>query len=309
MNTSHKVKQLIILSGKGGTGKTSLSAAFAHLSIASKKPIPAVLVDADVDAANLSLAINTDSPDPHDFWGGSLAEINAEQCTACGSCVSVCRFDAIVSDPDRSSAFCVDTIACEGCAACVYACSQGAIRMVTQQEGYWFQSATPFGILFHAELFPGNENSGKLVTLVKQRALLWAEDTHYPLVIIDGPPGIGCPVISACVGADLCLVVTEPSVAGLHDLKRVQGVLQHFRIPFAICINKANIYIEGTMQIREFANEQGIEIFGEIPFDEDVPKAMIQGSPITEIFPGSPAAQSLCQIWEKTLGQLMSQKD
>jgi MinD superfamily P-loop ATPase len=180
--------------------------------------------------------------------------------------------------------------------------------MVPQQEGHWFHSTTPFGEFFHAELFPGKENSGKMVTLVKQQARLRAEEAHFPLVIIDGPPGIGCPVISACAGADLGLIVAEPGLAGLHDLKRVLGILQHFRIPTVLCINKADIYSQGTRQIWEFASEQGIEVLGDIPFDEHVPQAMLRGAPITEVFPTSPATVSIREIWEKTLQHLFPGK-
>jgi MinD superfamily P-loop ATPase len=308
LNTPDRAKQLIVLSGKGGTGKTSLSAAFAHLACSPEHPVSAGFVDADVDAANLSLVLHPDLPDPHEFWGGSLAEIKTEQCIGCGDCVSVCRYDAVLPDLDHGPAYRIDPIACDGCAACVYACPQSVIRMVPQQEGHWFHSTTPFGALFHAELFPGKENSGKLVTLVKQQARLWADDAHLSMVIIDGPPGIGCPVISACAGADLGLIVTEPGLAGLHDLKRVLGTLQHFRIPVVICINKADIYPQGTRQIREFGTEQGIEVLGEIPFDEHVPRAMLLGAPITEIFPESPAAQSIRITWEEILLRLFEQK-
>ena len=180
--------------------------------------------------------------------------------------------------------------------------------MVQQQEGCWFQSITPFGSLFHAELFPGRENSGKLVTLIKQQARLWADDANLPLVIIDGPPGIGCPVISACAGVDLGLIVTEPGMAGLHDLKRVLATLQHFRIPSVICINKADIYPDGTKQIKAYAAEQGIAVLGEIPFDEHVPKSMLLGAPINELFPQSEAAKSLQRVWVKTLALLFHEK-
>ena len=176
--------------------------------------------------------------------------------------------------------------------------------MVPQQEGHWFQSTTLYGVLFHAELFPGKENSGKLVTMVKQQARLWAEDEHDSFVIIDGPPGIGCPVISSCAGADLGLIVTEPGLAGIHDLKRILSTLQHFHIPTVLCINKADIYPQGTTEIRKFAALQDIEVLGEIPFDEHVPQAMLLGAPINEIFPNSPASQSIRQIWEKAIKQL-----
>jgi len=309
MNASSKSKQLILLSGKGGTGKTSLSAAFSHLSVNSERIGNAVFVDADVDAANLSLVLQPDQSNRHEFWGGSLAEINPLQCNGCGSCSSVCRYDAVLPDPIHSPAFRIDPIACDGCAACVYACPQDAIQMVKQMEGHWFQSTTPYGTLFHAELFPGKENSGKLVTVVKQQARLYAEDSHVPLVIIDGPPGIGCPVISACAGADLGLIVTEPSLSGLHDLKRIMGTLQHFRIPSVICINKADIYPQGAMQIRQYAIEKGIEVLGEIPFDEHVPRAMLKGYPLTKVYPDSLAAEFISEIWGMVLERLFPRQD
>ena len=177
---------------------------------------------------------------------------------------------------------------------------------MVQQEGYWFRSETLYGTLFHAELFPGRENSGKLVTLIKQHARLWAEETSTPLVIIDGPPGIGCPVISACAGADLGLIVTEPSLAGLHDLKRIQATLQHFCVPQVICINKADIYPEGTQQIREFALEHGIQMLGEIAYDERIPQSMLMGKPVTEAYPQSEASGSINEIWKQTLELLIS---
>ena len=239
------MKQVVILSGKGGTGKTSLCAAFAHLGSRPEVLERPVLADADVDAANLGLVLMPEPAEPQEFWGGSLAVIDADRCTGCGACIAVCRYYAILPDTAHPPALLVDPVACDGCAACVYACPEDAVRMEPQQEGNWFHSKTPFGDLFHAELFPGRENSGKLVTLVKQQARLWAEDTHSPLVVIDGPPGIGCPVISACAGSDLGLIVAEPGVAGQHDLKRILGTLQHFRVPAAICINKADISPEG----------------------------------------------------------------
>jgi MinD superfamily P-loop ATPase len=309
LNTSPKARQLVILSGKGGTGKTSLSAAFAHLSHNAGPSAETVFVDADVDAANLSLVMVPDSTNLHEFMGGALAEIDANRCIGCGSCTSVCRYDAVAPDAGNTTVYRIDPIACDGCAACVYACPQDAIRMVQQQEGHWFQSSTPYGPLFHADLFPGKENSGKLVTMVKQQARLLAEDVHAGLVVIDGPPGIGCPVISACAGTDLGLLVTEPSLAGLHDLKRVLATLQHFRVPAVICLNKADVYPEGAQQIREFAAEQGIEIMGEIPFDRHIPLAMMRSAPITEVFPTSPASVVIQQIWNRLLEILEQHKD
>lgn len=309
LNISERARQLVILSGKGGTGKTSLCAAFADLSQKTGSPVNSVFVDADVDAANLSLVLTPKVANVHKFMGGSLAEINANLCAGCGACVAVCRYDALFTDSKNSAIYQVDPISCEGCAACMYACPQNAIHLVQQNEGNWYQSETPYGPFFHAELFPGKENSGKLVTMVKQQARLWAEDIHASLVIIDGPPGIGCPVISACAGADLGLIVTEPSLAGLHDLKRILGTLEHFRVPTLICINKGDIYPEGTRQIRAYANEKGIEILGEIPFDENIPLAMMQGAPITAVFPTSPASIAIQKIWDKAIRFILRQED
>jgi MinD superfamily P-loop ATPase len=302
------MKQLVILSGKGGTGKTCISAAFAHLSSIMGNHGQCVFVDADVDAANLSLILKSEICETYEFWGGSLAQIDTANCTGCGACLPVCRYNAVFPDEKDAPAYWIDPLACDGCAACVYACPQNAIHMIQQQEGHWYHSSTPYGELFHAELFPGKENSGKLVTLVKQQARLLAEEQHAPFMIIDGPPGIGCPVISACAGAHLGLIVAEPSLAGLHDLKRALGTLQHFRIPSVICINKADLYPAGTRQIRKFAREQFIDVFGEIPFDEYVHQAMLLGIPITATFPASPAAQSIRSILDAVVDRLLDLK-
>lgn len=265
-------------------------------------------MDADVDAANLSLVLQPSLLEKHEFWGGSLAEVDQSLCTGCGACETVCRYDAIFADEQHSPAYRVDPIACDGCAACVYICPEQAIRMEQQQEGHWFRSATPFGELLHAELFPGRENSGKLVTLVKQQARLRAEDEHASLIIIDGPPGIGCPVISAIAGTHLGLLVTEPGLAGLHDLKRALGTLQHFRIPAVICINKADLYPEGTREIHSYAASLGVEVMGEIPFDEHIPEAMLAGVPVTALSPHSPAASAMHQVWQGTMERLFGKK-
>lgn len=303
------MKNIVILSGKGGTGKTSISAAFAHLSCFSEYSISSVFVDADVDAANLSLVMSPEINQKNEFWGGSLAEINADDCLGCGACVKVCRYDAVIQDTKTTDIFTIDPIACDGCAACVYACQHNAISMKPQQEGHWYRSNSPYGTLFHAELFPGKENSGKLVTLIKQQAKLWAEDFHSQVVIVDGPPGIGCPVISACAGADLGVVVTEPSLSGLHDLKRVLETLKHFRVPTVICINKADLFLEGTRLINEFAKSESIEVLGEIPFDEHILDAMLQGSPVTALFAESPASKSINQIWKKLSSTFLIQRE
>ncbi len=298
------MKQVVILSGKGGTGKTSLSASFAWLCANDRVLGATTYVDADVDAANLSLVLQPSGTEGYEFWGGALAEINEDLCTGCKECVRVCRFDAIFQSHTRPEIMWIDPIACDGCAACVHACPSEAIRMVKQQEGFWFRSQTRYGVLFHAELFPGRDNSGKLVTMVKQQARLYAEDTASPLIIIDGPPGIGCPVISACAGADLALVITEPGQAGLHDLKRILATLEHFRIPSKVCINKADIYPDGAEEIRQYVKGKDLEVIGEIPFDEAIPNSMIQGSPVVDLFPESNASKAIHQVWSELISFL-----
>lgn len=294
------MKQLVVLSGKGGTGKTSITAALAHLASHREAGIPTVLVDADVDAANLGLILQPNFAEPHEFWGGSLANIHPQRCCACGSCAEVCRYGAVIP----GIAYAIDPTACDGCAACVYACPEQAIHMVQQLEGEWFRSQTPYGPLLHAELYPGRENSGKLVTLVKQHARLLANDQQIPLVIIDGPPGIGCPVISASAGADLALLVTEPSLSGQHDLQRALRMLQHFKIQPLVVINKSDIYLQGCAKLHRFAEENQVEIIGEVPFDPTIIEAMIRGQPVTAYQPESPASQALRNIWEKLVARL-----
>ena len=284
------MKQLVILSGKGGTGKTSVAAAFAHLAHADS--LRAVLADADVDAANLELVLSPRVIEEHDFVGGSVAVIDPDLCNHCDTCIQVCRFDAI------SPSHHVDPIACDGCAACIYQCPTNAIRMESQVAGRWFRSETLYGPLFHAALRPAQENSGKLVTLVKQQARLRALDENYPLVIVDGPPGIGCPVISAVSGADLALIVTEPTVAGIHDLERALQTTAHFRVPSFVCINKADVYPDGAAQIEAHCREHAIEIVGRIPFDQTVTEAMVNGAPVTAYRADAPASRALRAVWE-----------
>jgi MinD superfamily P-loop ATPase len=295
------MKQLVILSGKGGTGKTSVSAAFAHLSSTNGSTLLAVLADADVDAANLEFVLAPTVLEANDFLGGQIAIIDQDVCGACGTCQSVCRFDAVL---ETNGVYEIDPIACEGCAACVYQCPSEAIQMLPQTAGQWFHSETNFGHLFHAALRPAQENSGKLVTMVKQQARLLAMDEENDLVIVDGPPGIGCPVISAVSGANLALIVTEPSAAGAHDMRRVLETTAHFGVPSTVCINKADIYPEGEAKIRAFCREQGIRVVGKIPFDESVTQAMVHGQPVTIGYPDAPASIAIQKIWYAVLSIL-----
>lgn len=287
------MKQLVILSGKGGTGKTSIAASFAHL--AHSGSVRAVLADADVDAANLELVLSPHVLEQHEFMGGNVAWIDPEKCEGCGLCEQVCRFDAIALQEGNYQ---VDPIACDGCAACVHQCPTHAIKMEPQLAGHWFRSDSRYGPLFHAALRPAQENSGKLVTLVKQQARLLAMDEQYPLIIVDGPPGIGCPVISAVSGANIALVVAEPTVSGVHDMERALEMARHFRVPAAVCINKADIFSDGASQIEEYCQKNNIEVIGQIPFDSSVTEAMVHGEPVTAFRPKSPASISIKQIWQ-----------
>jgi MinD superfamily P-loop ATPase len=300
---NHMPRQLVVLSGKGGTGKTSITAALAHMAREGRQTIPTVLVDADVDAANLGLVLQPEHSKRNEFWGGSLATIVPQHCVACGACADVCRYDAV----RPGSVYAIDPTACDGCAACVYACPEQAIRMVQQLEGEWFHSQTRYGPLFHAELYPGRENSGKLVTLVKQNARLLASDQQIPLVIIDGPPGIGCPVISASAGADLALLVTEPSLSGLHDLQRTFAMLQHFKVQALVVINKADLYPQGNTEIHRFSKQNQAEVIGEVPFDPNIVEAMTDGQPMTAYQPKSAASQALHSIWEQLAYRLLKE--
>jgi MinD superfamily P-loop ATPase len=280
-----------VLSGKGGTGKTSVTAALAHLA---SQAMPVVLADADVDASNLELVLHPEERERHDFASGLLASIDPEICIGCGECKTACRFDAIVPGVSYQ----VDAIACEGCAACSYQCPVGAITMREPVTGEWFLSDTPFGPLYHAHLFAGGENSGKLVTLVKQQARLRAQDDHRRLVLVDGPPGIGCPVISASSGASLALLVVEPTYSGVHDLTRVLQLTRHFGVPVMVVINKADLSVTRTEEIERFCQQEGLAIAGRLPFDTVVTEAMVHGHPVTAYTENS-ITQALRQAWSR----------
>jgi MinD superfamily P-loop ATPase len=263
------MREVVVLSGKGGTGKTSIVGAFA--SLANEK----ILSDCDVDAADLHLLLDPSPVEEHEFWSGQVAVIDGNKCTECGECVSVCRFDAIAD-------FMVDPIACEGCGFCSHVCPTGAISMRENMAGHWYVSNTRFGPLVHAKLGIAQENSGKLVHLVRQKAKETAEKAGVALTINDGPPGIGCAVISALSGANLACIVTEPSVSGIHDMERVLSVCRHFSIPTLVCVNKYDVNEEGTRQIEQYCSEQGIPVVARIPFDTKVTEAQVQGVPIVE---------------------------
>jgi MinD superfamily P-loop ATPase len=275
------MKQIVVLSGKGGTGKTTVAAALAPLV---RRERALVLADADVDASNLELLLAPRVCEEHPFMAGQVAVIDDAVCEACGTCRDTCRFDAVeFPGEDRpGNAYRIDPIACEGCAACMHLCPAEAIRMDPLQSGLWFRSDTRYGPLFHARLFAGRENSGKLVTLIKQRARDAAIAAGDSLLLVDGPPGIGCPVISALSGADLAVIVTEPTIAGVHDLERVLEVSDHFGVPSAVAINKADLSPANSGKIERFCRDRAVPLLGRIPYDPEVTDSMIRGVPATE---------------------------
>ena len=281
------MKELIVISGKGGTGKTSIMGAFATL--AENK----ILCDADVDAADLHLLVNPSIQQQYDFKSGHTAVIHQEDCTACGRCRELCRWDAINED------FVIDPIACEGCGVCVYFCPETAIGFPENTCGEWYISKTRFGSMVHARLGIAEENSGKLVTLVRNEARKLAEQEGVPLILTDGPPGVGCPVIAAIGGADGVLAVTEPSVSGIHDLKRVCQLAQHFNVPAMICINKFDLNLALTEDIETYARTNHIECLGRIPFDPAFTHAMVQAKTIFEYDASSASAHAVRQIWKQ----------
>lgn len=264
------LKQLTVISGKGGTGKTTITSSFAALAE------NAIIADCDVDAADMHLILQPETFETTDFYGLKVAHINKELCTDCGVCASSCRFDAI----DKFNV--VDTCKCEGCAVCEFVCPENAISMVEKKAGEYYCSNTRFGPLVHAKLGAGEEASGKLVSDVRQRASELALECGMDTVIIDGPPGTGCSVIAAITGADLVLVVTEPTISGIHDLERVVQVAQHFRIPVLVCINKCDINMELSQTISAYCEDNEINVAGMLPYDKSPVDAMIDGKSVVE---------------------------
>ncbi|MDZ7262154.1 MAG: ATP-binding protein [candidate division KSB1 bacterium] len=283
------MKELVIISGKGGTGKTSLAASFAAL--AQNK----VLADCDVDAADLHLILAPNIQHREDFYGGKKAFINQDKCTECGKCLEVCRFEAISAD------FVVDPISCEGCGVCVYFCPVQAIDFNENRSGERFISETRFGPMVHARLGVAEENSGKLVTLVRRQARLIAEKYGKELIIVDGAPGVGCPVIASITGADAVLVVTEPTLSGVHDLERVVSLAAgHFNIKTFVCVNKYDLNLAMTDRIEAYCRDKAIYFAGRIPYDDVVTEAMIHGKSVVEYSAGR-TVEAIKKIWESML--------
>lgn len=286
------MKELVIISGKGGTGKTSLVASFAFL--AKNK----VLCDADVDAADLHLVMSPTVKERHDFTGGNTAVINKDKCTECDICRGLCRYNAIDAN------FVIDPIECEGCGVCVHFCPEEAIDFPPNMCGEWFISDTRFGQMVHARLGIAEENSGKLVALVRQEAKKIAEKDGLDLIITDGPPGVGCPVIASIGGASALLIVAEPTVSGIHDMERVIQLAAHFGVPAHVCVNKFDLNPEQAQAIENFSRENKLGFAGRIPYDPVFTKSMVQAQTLFEYDGNSQAAQSVRNIWSKTLDLL-----
>jgi MinD superfamily P-loop ATPase len=278
------MKEIVVLSGKGGTGKTSLVASFAVL--AQNK----VLADCDVDAADLHLLLEPKVEEENEFWSGQVAFIDEQKCTECGLCQELCRFGAI-------NDFQVEPVSCEGCGFCCHVCPVDAVTMKDTMTGHWFISKTKYGYLCHARLGIGQENSGKLVALVRQNAKTIAEREDSDLIITDGPPGIGCPVISSLSGASLALLVTEPTLSGIHDLERVIGVCRHFGVPALVCINKYDINEENTYRIESYCRGEGIGVAAKISFDNVVTEAIVHGLPVVE-YSDNKVTRQIKGLWQ-----------
>jgi len=302
------MKQIVIISGKGGTGKTVITGAFAAL--AKNK----VMADCDVDAADLHLLLQPTIKERHEFRSGQTATIDKKICQQCGKCIVACRFNAISPVRDKtpeasdgclwqpvsngvSQDLVIDPISCEGCAFCSYICPVQAISMKENISGEWFISETRFGPMVHAKLGLASENSGKLVALVRKKAKEIAEKNNCDWIIIDGAPGIGCPVIASLSGIDCALVVTEPTLSGLHDAIRVIDVAKHFGVAVKLVINKYDLNTEMSQNLEKYCNKNGISLIGKIGFDKSVVEAMVEGKTILE-YKDTKIKEEVIKIWK-----------
>ena len=293
------MKELVVISGKGGTGKTSIVASFANLAE------NAVFADCDVDAADLHLVLAPDVKRTEDFSGGKQAKIVAEKCISCGKCANLCRFEAIKNDGPANDmvakTFKVDSVSCEGCKVCVEFCPVNAIEFNDSINGQWFMSETRFGPMVHAKLGIAEENSGKLVSLIRKESKKLAEQENKEMIIVDGSPGIGCPVIASITGADLILVITEPTLSGKHDLERVADLAKGFNIPVLVAINKYDLNADMANEIEANAAERGIKVVGRIRYDKAFTKAQVAGQSVVEYTDGG-VPQDIKSLWKKVNG-------
>jgi MinD superfamily P-loop ATPase len=291
------MSEIIVISGKGGTGKTSLTAAFAHIAA------DAVVCDLDVDAPDLHLILQPTINVREDFYSGHEAVIDSAACNECGICAEVCRFAAVRS---TAAGFTVDPLKCEGCNVCVHFCPLGAIRFPERHCGEWFMSRTRFGPMVHAQLFPGAENSGRLVALLRGKARELADRNGGALILSDGAPGIGCPVISSLSGTGFAVLVTEPTPSGRHDLERVADLCRHFKIPTGVIVNKADLNPENTADIQRWCVEAQTEFLAALPYDPAVTEAMVQRQAVTE-FSADGLSEDIRRVWRR-IAELADQK-
>jgi MinD superfamily P-loop ATPase len=286
------MQELTIISGKGGTGKTTITAAFATLAA------DAVLADCDVDAADLHLILEPKEISANDFIGGRAPVLTPEKCSGCNLCFELCRFDAITAADDSRPTIAINEFACDCCGLCARACPEAAITMEEVVNGRWFISETRAGKMVHARLGIGEDNSGKLVTLVRRQARFIAELEKQKLLINDGPPGIGCPVTAAITGVDLVLIVTEPTLSGIHDMERVHGLCRHFEIPALVCINRFDLNLVNSQKIENYCRKHALPLIGEIPLDPVVNRAQVARQSIVEYDCGR-ISSIVKEMWQK----------
>ncbi|RKY41742.1 MAG: cobyrinic acid ac-diamide synthase [Candidatus Makaraimicrobium thalassicum] len=295
-----KPEELVVISGKGGTGKTSLAASFAALAKDT------VISDCDVDAADLHLILDPRIRERGDFSGGVKVEIDQDKCTGCGKCEEACQFSAIRKETvDGKTSFSVDPVACEGCGVCYLVCKDKAIKIEDAVNGEWFISETRFGPMSHAKLGVAEENSGRLVTLVRNKGALLAHEFGKDKDLIDGSPGTGCPVIASLTGADYALIVTEPTVSGIHDMRRVLEVTGHFGVPAGVVVNKYDLNTDMTDKVKRLSEDYNVEFLGVIPYDKKVTEAQMKGLSVMEYTRG-PVTESIEQIWQKVSSRFKS---
>ena len=286
------MKELVVISGKGDTGKTSIVASLAALADNH------VLVDCDVDAADLHLITDPDIQHRESFRSGYEARIRPADCTACDQCRQLCQFDAVIKENQNGqTVYRIDPIACEGCGVCVDFCPEHAIDFPECTCGEWFISHTRFGPMVHARLGIAAENSGKLVTLIRKQAAQIAEKNHHDLIIIDGSPGIGCPVIASLTGASLVLIIVEPTMSGRHDLERVVQLTDHFKIPAAVAINKCDINPQIAEEIKSYCRKHTLPVVGQIPYDTTITRAQLSAQSIVEYSDGDTTTQ-IRHLWQ-----------
>lgn len=291
------MKEILILSGKGGAGKTSICACFAKLAENS------ILTDCDVDASNLPLVLNPQASNKQKFFAGLLPKVDNSQCIGCGRCQKLCRFEAIKMLDNKA----VILDGCEGCGVCADNCPTSAIELEPRHCGYWMRSQTPYGPMFHAELLAGAENSGKLIAELRNAAKQEATESRCQYLISDGPPGIGCPVISASTGVDYAVIVTEPTVSGIHDMQRLAKLLYQFGIKMFAIINKCDLNKDESNKTIAWCNEHNIQVLGSIPFDAQFSQAIKDGKTVLD-YPESKVAEIVTDIWKKLTINLGDEK-